>query len=102
MSENTIIPVEQKEHVSVLLTLEVTDCYHMAELLMTVSSSLTKIQSNKVFLISADAVLVDRQTGEPKYRDIQDDDEADIYQMTESGLVKNTEDLIVFDPNEDL
>jgi hypothetical protein len=102
MSEDVIIPVEQKEHVSVLLTLEVIDCYHMTELLMTVSSSLANIQNSKVSMVSADAVLIDRKTGQPKYRDIQDDDEADIYQMTESGIVKNNENLIVFDPNEDL
>lgn len=102
MSEDVIIPVEQKEHVSVLLTLEVTDCYHMTELLMTVTSSLAKIQNSKVSLISADAVLVDRKTGEPKYRDIEDDDIPDVYQMSESGIVTNNEDLIVFDPNEDL
>ena len=102
MSEDLIIPVEQKEHVSVLLTLEVTDCYHMTELLMTVSSSLAKIQNSKVSLIGAEAALIDRKTGQPKYRDIEDDDEPNIYQMTESGVVKNDENLIVFDPNEDL
>lgn len=102
MSQDPIIPVEQTEHLSVELILEVTDCYHMTELLMTVSSSLAKIQSNKVSLVGANVVLIDRKTGKRKYREIADDDEADIYQMTESGVVMNQEDLIVFDPNEDL
>ena len=102
MSEGVIIPVEQKEYVSVLLTLEVTDCYHMTELLMTVASQIAKIKNSKVSLVEAEVVLIDFETGQPKYRDIEDDDEGEFYQMTESGVVKNNEDLIVFHPNENL
>lgn len=97
-----IIPVSQKEYVSVSLTLEVTDCYHMGELLMTVTSSLAKIHNNKISLMDANVILIDRKTGLPKYRDVQDEDIPEVYQMTESGVVTNQEDLIVFDPNEDI
>jgi hypothetical protein len=102
MSEDVIIPVEQKEYVSVLLTLEVIDCYHMAELLMTVASQVARIKNNKISLVESQIVLLDSETGQPKYRDIEDDDEGYEYQMTESGVIKNDENLIVFDPNEDL
>ena len=102
MSEGVIIPVEQKEYVSVLLTLEVTDCYHMAELLMTVASQVARIKNNKISLVESQIVLLDSKTGQPKYRDIEDDDQGYEYQMTESGVIKNDEHLIVFDPNEEL
>jgi hypothetical protein len=102
MSKNVIIPVEQKEYVSVLLTLEVIDCYEMTELLMTVASQVARIKNNKISLVESQIVLIDFETGQPKYRDIEDDDEGEFYQMTESGVIKNDEHLVVFDPNEKL
>ena len=67
VKKNSVVPIDQLEFVDVNLTLAVTDCFHMNELFLNVTSALTAVDQGKISLLQAQFKVVDDETGELKY-----------------------------------
>jgi predicted TIM-barrel enzyme len=105
--KNSIVPVDQLEFVDVYLTLAVTDCFHMQELFLNVTSALTAINNDKVTMLDGQIRVVDDETGDLKYGSENDliifpdsKDTAAPYYVNGKGQAFNEDKEIIFDPQD--
>jgi hypothetical protein len=105
--KNSIMPVDQLEFVDVYLTLAVTDCFHMQELFLNVTSALTAINTDKVTMLDGQVRVVDDETGDLKYGSENDliifpDSEgtAAPYYVNGKGQAFNEDKEMIFDPED--
>lgn len=106
VKKNSVVPIDQLEFVDVNLTLAVTDCFHMNELFLNVTSALTAVDQGKISLLQAQFKVVDDETGELKYD--QEDfvvfpahtKENISYYINDKNQAIDEDNQIIFDPED--
>ena len=106
--KNSVVPVDQLEFVDVYLTLAVTDCFHMQELFLNVTSALTAINTDRVTMLDGQIRVVDDETGDLKYAQEDnylipldpEDTAAAPYYLNGKGQAFNQNKEIIFDPED--